>query len=257
MPKLRYIYKAKITFSERIRSHSYLLRLLPFGNEAQRIVESHYHIFPRGVINKSEDVFGNKILTGYIDEFHNTFEFSSQGVLETYPYIIHEELNPIYRFVSRFTKPSDKLLQVNQELDFTRDLDNHEKAKFISDKINSLITYEGGVTGIGTSAEEALSLGKGVCQDYAHIMISLCRLNDIPARYVAGFIEGEGFSHAWVEYYEDGAWHGYDPTHNVKIAINYIKIAQGRDYGDCAIDKGVFRGVAFQNLEVIVKVEHR
>ncbi len=178
-------------------------------------------------------------------------------MLETYPYIIHEELNPIYRFASRFTKASDKLLQMNQELNFTESIDNHEKAKIISDKINTLITYEGGVTGIGTSAEEALSLGKGVCQDYAHIMISLCRLNDIPARYVAGFIEGEGFSHAWVEYYAEGAWHGYDPTHNVKIAINYIKIAQGRDYGDCAIDKGVFRGVAFQNLEVIVKVEHK
>jgi transglutaminase-like putative cysteine protease len=154
------------------------------------------------------------------------------------------------------TKPSDKLFQANRELCFAKDTDNHGKAEIISDKINSLITYQGGVTGIGTTAEEALCLGKGVCQDYAHIMISLCRLNGVPARYAAGFIEGEGFSHAWVEYYADGAWHGYDPTHNVKIAINYIKIAQGRDYGDCAIDKGVFRGVAFQDLEVIVKVEH-
>lgn len=256
MPKLRYFYKAKITFSERIRSHSYLLRLIPFENEAQRILESHYHISPAGTTNKSEDAFGNKILTGYVDDFHSTFEFSSEGVLETHPYIIREKLDPIYGFASRFTKASDKLLEVHRALNFAENTDTHEKAKLISDKINDAIIYEGGVTGVGTTAEEALSLGKGVCQDYAHIMICLCRLNGIPARYVAGFIEGEGFSHAWVEYYADEAWHGYDPTHNVKIATNYIKIAQGRDYGDCAIDKGVFRGAAFQNLEVIVKVEH-
>lgn len=256
MPKLKYIYKVKITFSERITSHSFLLRLFPFENETQHILENQYEVLPEGVMNQAVDVFGNRIITGYLDEFHNTFEFLSSGVIETFPYILHEPLSPIYSFPSKFTKPGEKLLEVNQELGLHQEMDVQEKVKLISEKIFSLITYKGGVTGIQTTAEEALTLGKGVCQDYSHIMISLCRLNKIPARYVAGFIEGEGASHAWVEYFADGEWHGYDPTHNVKIAINFIKIAQGRDYGDCAMDKGVFRGVARQNLEVIVKVEH-
>lgn len=256
MSKIRYNYKTKITFSEKIYSHSYLLRLIPYENEAQHIIESNYKISPMGVVNSDTDAFGNQFLAGYVGEFHHSFEFSSEGIVETFPYILHEKLNPIYLFPSGLTKPLDNILLLNSELKFSAESSIHQKAAFISELMFKTITYEQGVTGINTTAEEALTLKKGVCQDYAHIMVSLCRLNKIPARYVAGFIEGEGFSHAWMEYYTDGEWHGFDPTHNTKIAINYIKIAQGRDYGDCPIDNGIFRGIAFQNIDVNVKVEH-
>lgn len=131
-----------------------------------------------------------------------------------------------------------------------------EKVLLYSTAIHKVFTYESGVTNVQTIASEALVIGKGVCQDFAHILISLCRKAGIPARYITGFMLGEGFTHAWIEYYADGFWYGFDPTHNRAI-INegYIKLAHGRDYQDCSIDKGVFIGLAQQDLEVSLKVE--
>jgi transglutaminase-like putative cysteine protease len=256
MPRLKFSYKARVTFSERIYSHSFLLRFLPFENEAQEVRESSYEVLPKGVTNLSTDFFGNKILTGYLDEWHSYFEFSSEGIVDTYDYVIAEPLNPNYLFPSKVTKPQEGIKKLYRDLCFGGGKSIHERASLISEKITSVLTYQPGVTGINTTVEEALSIGQGVCQDFAHLMISLCRLDKIPARYVAGFIEGEGASHAWVEYYCDGNWYAYDPTHNRKVETAYIKIAQGRDYNDCAMDKGVFRGLALQVLDVIVKVEH-
>jgi transglutaminase-like putative cysteine protease len=89
-----------------------------------------------------------------------------------------------------------------------------------------------------------------VCQDFAHILIALCRLSGILARYAAGFPEGEGSTHAWVEYYEDGSWKAVDPTHNRLVETGYIKLSHGRNFGDCSIEKGIFSGIAEQNLNV-------
>ena len=69
-------------------------------------------------------------------------------------------------------------------------------------------TYIPGVTDIHTTAGEALRLGRGVCQDYAHIMTAVLRYMGIPARYVNGLMIGEGYTHAWVEVYTDGGWYG-------------------------------------------------
>ncbi|MFT4073794.1 MAG: transglutaminase family protein [Dysgonamonadaceae bacterium] len=256
MPQLKYAYRATVTFSEKIHSHSFLLRLEPFENEAQHIIENNFHISPSGEITQGIDTFGNKIVTGYIDELHNFFEFSSEGILETYDYILKEELHPIYLFQSKYTKPDTAILELSKHLSNKEKKTVEEKMVIFSNLLNHHIQYEGGVTSIQTTAEESLRLGKGVCQDFSHLLISLCRIHGIPARYIAGFIEGEGFTHAWIEYYDSGYWHAFDPTHNRKVESGYIKIAQGRDYGDCALDKGVFKGIAFQQLDVIVKVEH-
>ena len=102
---------------------------------------------------------------------------------------------------------------------------------------------------------EALLQGKGVCQDFAHTMLAMCRIFGIAARYVSGFMEGEGYTHAWIEYYHLGSWFGFDPTHNRPADPGYIKLSHGRDYNDCAIDKGVFKGLAQQEMEVYLRVE--
>ena len=115
--------------------------------------------------------------------------------------------------------------------------------------------YIPGVTDIGTTAEQALELGKGVCQDYAHIMIAVMRQMGIPARYVNGLMIGEGATHAWVEIYTDGGWYGLDPTNNLHIDDYYIKLAHGRDYADCVVDKGIFLGNASQEQKIYVNVE--
>ena len=116
-------------------------------------------------------------------------------------------------------------------------------------------SYEKGVTNVDTTAERAWSLGRGVCQDYAHIFIALCHMAGLTARYVTGMMMGEGFSHAWVEVLEDGVWYGYDPTNGCRVGDDYIKIAHGRHADDCMINRGTIKGGGWQIQKVAVRVE--
>ena len=110
--------------------------------------------------------------------------------------------------------------------------------------------YQKCATDVSTSAEEAMEKGAGVCQDYAHIFLSLLRLRGIPARYVTGMLRGEGESHAWVEVALGDFWYGIDPTNDCTVAGEHVRIACGRDYRDCRISQGVFYGGARQSQKV-------
>ena len=113
------------------------------------------------------------------------------------------------------------------------------------------LTYQYGVTGVHTNAATALAVGKGVCQDYAHVMLALCRTAGLPARYVSGHLMGEGGSHAWVEVVVDdpsaqatsrSVAVALDPTHNRRASQGYFTVAVGRDYADVAPTSGTFEG---------------
>jgi transglutaminase-like putative cysteine protease len=113
------------------------------------------------------------------------------------------------------------------------------------------MTYEHGVTGVHTTAAAALAGGKGVCQDYAHVMLALCREAGLPARYVSGHLTGEGGSHAWVEVVVKDQGNqiaarrvaaAFDPTHECRAGRGYFTIAVGRDYADVAPTSGAFEG---------------
>jgi transglutaminase-like putative cysteine protease len=113
------------------------------------------------------------------------------------------------------------------------------------------LTYQYGVTGVHTNAATALAGGKGVCQDYAHVMLALCRTAGLPARYVSGHLIGEGGSHAWVEVVVSdpsaqatsrSVAVAFDPTHNRRASQGYFTVAVGRDYADVAPTSGTFEG---------------
>lgn len=124
------------------------------------------------------------------------------------------------------------------------------------------IAYQIGVTGVQTPAAMALHLGKGVCQDYAHMMLAVLRLLGIPARYVSGHLLGEGAPHAWVEALVDDANElglpeviAFDPTHQRRAGLNYITVAVGRDYADVAPTSGTFVGPAAGRLAASKQAE--
>lgn len=121
--------------------------------------------------------------------------------------------------------------------------------------IQGRMSYQPGITNVHTNAEEAFVLGQGVCQDYAHIYLSLLRLDGIAARYVVGMMMGEGASHAWVEVNCKGYWYGFDPTNDLLVNEGYIKISHGRDYADCIVNRGIFRGKAQQEQKIAVSVK--
>jgi len=131
------------------------------------------------------------------------------------------------------------------------------------------LVYQFGITGVQTPAAMALHLGKGVCQDYAHILLCILRLLGVPARYVSGHLLGEGAPHAWVEaLVEDPssrpgfATIAYDPTNRRRAGMQYVKVAVGRDYADIRPTAGVFTGPASGRLSAtkhaeIVRVSYR
>jgi transglutaminase-like putative cysteine protease len=106
------------------------------------------------------------------------------------------------------------------------------------------IVYQVGVTGVRTPAAMALHLGRGVCQDYAHLLLCVLRLLDIPARYVSGQLLGEGVPHAWVEALVEDEVVGYDPTHHRRTRLDYVTVAVGSDFADVTPTSGVFSGAA-------------
>ena len=106
----------------------------------------------------------------------------------------------------------------------------------------------------------ALHLGKGVCQDYAHILLTLLRLLNVPARYVSGHLVGEGAPHAWVEAFiergpDDTEIIGYDPTHARRVRLDYLTVAVGRDFADVSPTSGSYGGPALGRLSASKQAE--
>ena len=104
---------------------------------------------------------------------------------------------------------------------------------------------------------EVLEQGRGVCQDFAHVMLGLCRCAKIPAEYVSGYLATEAASatHAWVEVYVPGiGWRALDPTHNRQIDSTYIKLGNGRDYHDVSPVTGYYKGTLEHKMIVQVKI---
>ena len=93
-----------------------------------------------------------------------------------------------------------------------------------------------------------------VCQDFSHILISLLRMDGIPARYIAGLAFCDGETHSWVEYWTGDHWEGIDPANNCPVNDDYLVISMGRDFRDCAIDRGVMFGRYTQQLQLVRSV---
>ena len=129
--------------------------------------------------------------------------------------------------------------------------------------VRSRLGYVKGATDVSTTAEQALQLGSGVCQDFAHLALALLRAMGIPARYVSGYLfpsaEAEvgmdvtGQSHAWLEAWT-GEWYAVDPTHGVPVGERHVAVARGRDYGDVPPLKGIYRGAPAHGLDVSVEL---
>jgi transglutaminase-like putative cysteine protease len=129
----------------------------------------------------------------------------------------------------------------------------------IADYIVSNFEYARDVTLASSPIDDLLSQGKGVCQDFTHLMLAILRSYGIPARYASGYIHRpnqESQSHAWCEVWlPDVGWCGIDPTNRTEINDHFIKVAVGRDFNDVSPNKGVYHGRAEEGI--LVRVETR
>jgi transglutaminase-like putative cysteine protease len=143
-------------------------------------------------------------------------------------------------------------------------------AQAASDLIHERFRYVKGATHVHSSIRDSIALGAGVCQDFAHLLIAVVRMRGLPARYVSGYLVPESMagpeakleeviggqaSHAWVEVYIPGSgWVSFDPTLGKPVGSRHVRVAYGRDYGDAAPARGVYRGQSGQRLSVDVSV---
>jgi transglutaminase-like putative cysteine protease len=132
--------------------------------------------------------------------------------------------------------------------------------------LKTMIQFDPEATGINTSVEEFFDLKRGVCQDFSQLMISCIRSQDLPARYMSGYIltipkagearlEGADASHAWVSVFLPGfGWIEVDPTNDLLVCDQHIRLAAGRDFGDVSLVKGSLFGGGNSRIKVAVTV---
>jgi transglutaminase-like putative cysteine protease len=165
---------------------------------------------------------------------------------------------------SHFARPTELLRDLMHELDIRRRDDPLTTLRSLNTAIYDHFEYAKQNTRVDSPIDDALRIRRGVCQDFAHIMIALTRELAIPCRYVSGYLchqpeahdrSADGATHAWVEaLLPDLGWVGFDPTNNTIAAERHIRVAVGRDYADVPPTRGVFRGKAESELAVSVRV---
>lgn len=249
----------KLTFSGAVNDHRFSLKCIPYDTDMQKIEKIDISVYPDHITSENTDSHGNITLFGYTDDYHNSFGFDVTGMAIT-GLSDHEsagELHRVgmYRYQTAITKPGRCIQKFHDDMKVFYIPSSVKKARYIMERLNDSFKYVKDCTCMETTAEQALEGGKGVCQDYAHIMLSLCRMEKIPCRYVTGMMMGEGSSHAWVEIWDDEKWIGFDPTNRKFVNDEYIKISNGRDFADCLVNQGIFTGNVTQKQEINVIVE--
>lgn len=255
MKKLVFDYEMRLSFSAPVTDHRFQLRCIPSTGPRQQVIDVEVKIQPETELETTIDSFDSVVMTGFIPEPHDIFSYSVTGIAFVDNAHIHKEAyKPLYRFNSALTIPGpnvEAMIDVCRErlAALPSDATPVQQAAEVMDEVYKAFVYTPGSTTIRTTAEQALAQRKGVCQDYAHVMLSVCRHVGLTARYIAGLLGGEGATHAWVEVYQDGRWVGLDPTHNRLVDDSYITIAHGRDYRDCMLDIGIFSGYNVQQTQ--------
>jgi transglutaminase-like putative cysteine protease len=241
------------------------LRLKPLHRDGQRCSSFVLATEPRGAtVDEYLDRYGNTVHHFDLLEVHESLSVTVRSEVWTTAAYEAEEptLSPLDRWdylaPTRYVDLDDQVIEVAAS---TRPPgDAVEAAWELMGAVRGAMTYERGTTNVHTTAAEALADGRGVCQDFAHVMIAACRVRGIPARYVSGYLYdtrangGEGESHAWVDVHVGDTWISLDPTHDTAQTERYVRVGVGRDYADVPPSRGVYRGTATETLEVAVTI---
>lgn len=265
---LRFTYHMELRFSQPVTGHNFTFRCFPKTDDMQKISDVQIDIQPCDWYADGEDSFGNRYIYGVNESEHNRLYIGVSGHAQTG--IAQAVTAPalkdcgMFRCQDDLTRPGEAILDFDSRLQ-SRDPERFSGAgqgdgdetgaaeglpEYLCHAVYGEMQYVPGATHFGTTAEQAFAGRQGVCQDYSHILLSLLRLHGIPCRYVAGILVGVGKSHAWVEAWEHGRWHAYDPTNDVLVTDSHISFARGRNCMDTLVNRGVFHGQAEQRMYV-------
>lgn len=253
-------------------------RLQPASDHAQECREFALHIEPGALVRDYPDFFANCVHYFDVAPPHESLSVEAVSVVQTRPDARGEPLsvNPPHALISNDVVENwFEFLQDSAFVSLDKEIwreacdavprgltDLWQDARAIGSHIYRSFRYTPNLTTVNTRPVDVLRTRQGVCQDFAHIMLGMCRSLGIPARYVSGYFfnperkpEEIEASHAWVEVLLPGfGWKGFDPTHDRVPDTRYVKIATGRDYGDIRPVSGTFRGRGTREMIVEVYV---
>ncbi len=276
--RLRIFHRTRYLYRAAVRDSHNEVRLRPATDDVERLEFFLLNIQPVVRLRHFRDPWFNYVHWFDIAEPHTTLSIEAHITLNTSNQ--YETGLPVGVPFSALDSMSDDLLapyvKSSTYVDIDREMwkeaidvragseDIFETAQAIMNHIFTRWTYVPGSTHAATHMREVMSRREGVCQDFAHVMIGLCRALGIPARYVSGYIyngpadklRGAQASHAWCEIFVPGkGWFGLDPTNNKLADEHHAKIATGRDYADAAPITGQFDGPANATIALQVELE--
>jgi transglutaminase-like putative cysteine protease len=273
--KTRYRYSALV--SESVTE----VRMQPRSEGAQRCLSFKLSTSPISRVNSYTDCYGNIVHHFDLPAPHRTMTITAEAMVILPPSpplpdrlapeawaevdaLTEAEDHWDFLAPSRFARAHPLLEDLAYELEVLRRDDPLVLLRELNERMFKAFAYDPEHTEVDSPIEVALEARKGVCQDFAHIMIALVRPLGIPCRYVSGYLfhrredhdrSEEDATHAWVEALLPGlGWVGFDPTNNLIAGERHIRTAVGRDYADVPPTRGVFKGRAESRLEVGVKV---
>jgi transglutaminase-like putative cysteine protease len=259
------------------------VRMHPRSEGNQRCFIFQLSVNPRARIFAHTDARGNLVHHFDLPQRHRQLTIISdalvnldapQTIPETMDYEAWDELDQLVEkkdywdmlMPSHFARTSPELQELAEEIGVMK-RDERSPLAFLQDVVSGVyrsFSYVKKSTAVNSPIEHALKSRQGVCQDFAHIMITLVRNANIPCRYVSGYLyhssensdrSSDGATHAWVEAVLPGlGWVGFDPTNNIIVGERHIRTAVGRDYADVPPTMGTMKGKAETELQVRVRV---
>ncbi len=294
MTELEVIHETRYEYAAPVSPALHVARLEPLTDEAQTLLDFALHIDPAPDEMATEvDVFGNVCCRFGLLVAHRSLTVRATSRLQLAPRFeaLDPDQSPSWesvrdrlRYVARapfvpaveFVQPSPFVPRLDELRDYLTPLlrPGRPIASVVIDlmhRVHADFSYEGGSTDIDTPLAEAFEHRRGVCQDFAHVMIGALRMHGLPARYVSGYLlthaaqggadmVGADASHAWVQVWVpdtlglpiDG-WLDLDPTNDLIPGSGHVRVAVGRDFGDVTPLRGVIRGGGPHVLEVAVQ----
>lgn len=276
--RLSVLHRTEFHYASPVTHSENLLHLEPRTFPCQKTLKAYIRVLPATRLRRFTDLFQNITHQFELPEPHARLEIESRITVHNLPLEIRpaslgatveeyrdptlrERIWPYLHATARVGKSPELWRQTVDLTDGKAPI--HERASAVMAWIHGEFRYDPGATEVNTGTSEAFAMRRGVCQDFTHIMLGMCRSVGVAARYASGYLYngpldglvGSQASHAWCEVYLPGTgWIGYDPTNNTLADERYVKVAVGRDYDDVAPVAGNYRGTGHCRMEVRVEV---
>lgn len=253
------------------------LHLRPSDDYRQTVLKFDLKIQPKPEVRSHRDYYTNLLHHFHLPKKHNSLRIEATSRVVTYPVpaphpVSARALPELRHRLFEYIAPTERVPLDRDWFSLfggqrpKRNQDLVEYLVDLNDQLHKSFVYDPGSTHLNTPLADFANDQRGVCQDFAHAMLALCRSAGVPTRYVSGYIHsnpniaseellGAEASHAWVEAFLPGSgWVGFDPTNGCLINEAHVKIGYGRDYDDVSPVRGLRRGGGQAELHVEVKV---